>query len=721
MDPWESWQRECNWTPKGSSSCKKLVVVARDRATREILGGAVWEYFVKAQSYLFCFLYVAEEGRGKGLGLQLALRVWKAAVSLEQDHGFNFTNIFCEMHDPSITSPEDDQIDPSERLRMFQHMGVRRVEGLKFMQPPLFEGSEPLRFLLGVVVSPRVPADPKSGTHWVLRSDVVSFLSAYYEDLLGPSFSDKPYYKDMIRSLPDAPRLRLLDLPMAPRARRKRRDLVFRDAPRRDTGDMPKVVVVGAGVAGLACARQLLARGAHVLVLEARSRIGGRVHTARVHGETMVDFGASWFHGNENNPFYDFAETALGASLETKVVPFTSVSVTGGDGTAINQETLFSALVKVESMLETVAQELSETKDTAGPERSLYHALADLYSLDKSLWAKTRAEKEALNTILSQIESTENACLSQLSARHFNVGNELQGGDHSVVGGMRSVVSALSKGVSVRFNATATRIKLLRSAGRSMGKKTKRAPKVAVCTSEGDCVEADAVVVTCPLGVLKAKQVAFEPPLPRWKQDAIRIMGFGNMDKVILKFKAPFWPSGTHWIGFNAPIDANGRVISGSQDSNLSVLHRPRRNVWSFNLMPVTGEPVLVSLLTGVLGDNLRTKPPSESIAYVRNALRYATGVRVVPQHIAARVVRWKDDPHARGAYAYMAKGATPDTVKKLGKPVHDAIFFAGEHTSEKRFGYVDGAFETGRREAKRVLETWVARLADETRARAKL
>ena len=81
MDSVESWQRECNWTPKGSSSCKKLVVVARDRATREILGGAVWEYFVKAQSYLFCFLYVAEEGRGKGLGLQLALRVWKAAVS----------------------------------------------------------------------------------------------------------------------------------------------------------------------------------------------------------------------------------------------------------------------------------------------------------------------------------------------------------------------------------------------------------------------------------------------------------------------------------------------------------------------------------------------------------------------------------------------------------------------------------------------------------------
>ena len=107
-------------------------------------------------------------------------------------------------------------------------------------------------------------------------------------------------------------------------------------------------------------------------------------------------------------------------------------------------------------MLETVAQEVRacERKETDGPERSLYRPR--LVLLDKSLWAKTRAEKEALNTILSQIESTENACLSQLSARHFSAGNELQGGDHSVVGGMRSVVSALSKGVTVRFNATAT-------------------------------------------------------------------------------------------------------------------------------------------------------------------------------------------------------------------------------------------------------------------------
>ena len=197
--------------------------------------------------------------------------------------------------------------------------------------------------------------------------------------------------------------------------------------------------------------------------------------------------------------------------------------------------------------------------------------------------------------------------------------------------------------------------------------------------------------------MLKAKQVTFEPPLPRWKQDAIRIMGFGNMDVISPRLIVGLRDT---LIGSNALTDANGRVISGSQDSNLSV-HRPRRNVWSFNLTPVTGEPVLVSLLTGVLGDNLRTKPPSESIAYVRNALRHATGVRVVPQHIVPCVVRWKDDRiRARGAYAYMAKGATPDTVKKLENPC-TMRYFSLESTRLRNGLATDGAFETG--EAKRV------------------
>ena len=98
MDPWENWLDECNW--ESNSPCKKLIIIARDKRTKEILGGSLWEYFIQAEAYLYCFLYVAETGRGRGLALQLSLRQWQLAEERDKSGKFPFQNIYCEMHDP---------------------------------------------------------------------------------------------------------------------------------------------------------------------------------------------------------------------------------------------------------------------------------------------------------------------------------------------------------------------------------------------------------------------------------------------------------------------------------------------------------------------------------------------------------------------------------------------------------------------------------------------
>ena len=68
-----------------------------------------------------------------------------------------------------------------------------------------------------------------------------------------------------------------------------------------------RVAVIGAGMAGLACARRLAGAGFATVVLEARDRIGGRIRTDRRWSDLPVDLGASWIHGVSGNPVVDLA------------------------------------------------------------------------------------------------------------------------------------------------------------------------------------------------------------------------------------------------------------------------------------------------------------------------------------------------------------------------------------------------------------------------------
>jgi polyamine oxidase len=281
---------------------------------------------------------------------------------------------------------------------------------------------------------------------------------------------------------------------------------------------------------------------------------------------------------------------------------------------------------------------------------------------------------------------------------------ELQGGDHSTVHGLKAVVSQLSQGVPIRFGAIAQHIAVLPDSKRGTRRAGQAGGRVRVTLVSGEAVQADSVVVTVPLGVLKAGDLAFDPPLPAWKTAAIAKVGFGHMDKVVLKYVKPFWPAQTHWFGLNS---AEAKT---TRDDDLRCLHRARRNVWVFSQFPVTGEAVLVALITGKLSQQLRSQPKQDSVAYVRRALARMFGGSS-PEPLRSRVIRWGEDRFAKGAYSFLKTGSSAEDLKQLARPVAGGrVHFAGEHTAHRRPGYMDGAFNSGRREADRIINGFAKR-----------
>jgi polyamine oxidase len=175
--------------------------------------------------------------------------------------------------------------------------------------------------------------------------------------------------------------------------------------------------------------------------------------------------------------------------------------------------------------------------------------------------------------------------------------------------------------------------------------------------------------------VLKAGTIAFDPPLPEKKQQAIDRLGFGLLDKVVLKFDQPFWPDN----------DVIGLVGGGEPVSML------------INGETFADAPLLVGLRGGRDAREREALSDEEAVAQVVTALN-------APNPTGALVTRWAADPYARGSYSFVAVGSSPDDMKALAEPVNDRLAFAGEATVPEFFGTVHGAYQSGVREAERIL-----------------
>lgn len=435
--------------------------------------------------------------------------------------------------------------------------------------------------------------------------------------------------------------------------------------------DVKRVVVVGAGIAGLAAARALTERGIEVVVLEARQRLGGRVHT-----EGGVDLGAHWIHGTEGNPLTNLARQ-LG--IPTLFVGGDSTYSGGWEHLAVygSGRVPMSADEKLRNIL--TADAVRDDLD-AFRRRQIEAGAADM-SVDDALrqvLARRQLSEDERRSVEWHIAlSSRDDCAADernLSFLWWDDGYEVYGyGDSIVVGGLSALVDALARGLDVRFGQVVRRIQYA-------GVESAAATRVI---TEHETFDADAVISTLPLGVLKASSVHFSPALPQEKQEAIARLGMGNLTKVVLRFARPFWPRDQYVFGYQCrPIERYPTLVV---------------NLWKTHQIPA-----LVLVTGGELAREIEEWTEDEVSSWGMDVLCDLFG-SAVAQPLSVERTRWGLDPFSRGSYSYLALGATPADIDTLAEPVGGRLFFAGEATYRHHWGGAHGAYASGLREAARL------------------
>jgi len=175
-------------------------------------------------------------------------------------------------------------------------------------------------------------------------------------------------------------------------------------------------------------------------------------------------------------------------------------------------------------------------------------------------------------------------------------------------------------------------------------------------------LQADAVVISLPLGVLKANAVAFDPPLPLRKQHAIDRLGFGILNKVLLGFDVAFWK------------DREGRRDFWGIAAKTS---RQRGQAFQFwNMTRCTGHPLLLVLHAGrsAVLPGSDAEAARAAVGATMDALRSIFGQGVVPEPTSQQVTRWEHDPFALGVYSHVAVGASALAISTSSRAAVPAV-----------------------------------------------
>ncbi len=417
------------------------------------------------------------------------------------------------------------------------------------------------------------------------------------------------------------------------------------DAAGADLGGEPDpVVVVGAGIAGLAAAGRLRAAGVATILIEAEPCIGGRASTLFPPelGGHAFDLGAQWLHAAETNPLVPVCRAA-GERVATES-PAGVTRICRGDGSEIPPEAY-------ETGAESWRQALRARLD--GPDISLAAAGPD------DLWTATVEAWEA--TIIAAADA------DRLSLRDWNA-NALEGSNFVPASG-GGLGAMLARVLGPPAGSSRTGVRATAIAARPDG--------VRVETSSGT-IEAAAAIVTVSTGVLRAGGIRFSPALPDATAQAIDGLPMGALTKIALP------AAGEGRLGFAAGADLF-RCLARRGETFFSTLFWPG------------GAPYCVGFVGGSVAASLAGKP-AEAIAMLRAELCTLLGQGAGRALLAEGVVAgWVENPHFGGAYAYARPGCAGARAV-LREPVWEGrLRFAGEALApDGMAGTVGGAYASG-------------------------
>lgn len=428
------------------------------------------------------------------------------------------------------------------------------------------------------------------------------------------------------------------------------------------------MIIVGAGMAGLRAAELLAAAGRKVIILEARDRVGGRVHSLRQPGGRIIEAGAEFMHGLPPS----LERLRKQAKVRRLELEQRHVWRKGKSAQAANR--LFAQ-----------AQSLLEKLPPQGQDQSYAELAAQGWwrqqaSADVQLMA--REFVEGFNAVgADEISVQSLARQTQASAEiHGDRMFHLEGGYGQLVDTL--LASTLRSGATLRCSARVHTIHWQRGRVQVHAR--------AALDQPMPTLRARAVLLTLPLGVLQLAPkaeggVRFSPPLPAQKRQAIANLRVGPVIRTVLSFN----PGGEGLWSRPGVAGAN-------------YLHVPRAAFPTLWRSTIPGEgPVVTAWAGGPAADGLKKLSERERLRAALSSLAKALGVAAnqLAQQLAAWwIFDWQKDPYARGAYSFAPPGGAK-LPQALSKAVDSTLFFAGEAThTGGHTGTVHGALETAER-----------------------
>ena len=411
----------------------------------------------------------------------------------------------------------------------------------------------------------------------------------------------------------------------------------------------PDVVVIGAGSAGLAAARTLIAAGKSVVVLEAANRIGGRAYTESDTFGVPIDHGCSWVMGGEYLPYVEMAEQ-WGYDLMAHRGAGEALYVNGKPATSLDQRNYNRAWERVSSAMEEAAEE----------------------GLDVAASSVIPGDMEFAGLPQTWIGPMDwGVDFKDLSTMDFYKYGFIRH-NFMIRQGYGSLVARMGAEVPVKLNSPVTRVNW---GGNG----------VTVETPSGS-IKAAACIVTVSTGVLNSNSIGFTPALPEWKQTAISNLPMGLLAKIFLQFDGEtFGLVPNRWLSYSVPNEMPAEACY--------FLTWP----FQFNLM--------VGFVGGEFGWDLSAKGSRAAIDFALGELVKMLGSDVRKHFVKGFLTGWASDPLTLGAYSAAKPGHYQARIE-LARSLHNRLFFAGEAASPDYPALCSGAYITGETAAREVLAT---------------
>lgn len=458
---------------------------------------------------------------------------------------------------------------------------------------------------------------------------------------------------------------------------------------------MPEVVVIGAGASGLAVAQQLSKKqGFHITVVDALDRIGGRVKSAdlksdaAVQTQQKVDLGASWLHESRVNPLFKLA-------LEKKwKLKYTDVNIViaNENGPITQKSGAFPIADDMQAQIEDfVMSEKPRVTDNVPFRDFAEQKIAEMPLV-------TEEQKRLALDLCHEIEHFIAMPWDQIPVAD-GIHSSAHGRDAFILGlGYQQVLDWLYESIDhtrtdIHLNEEVLRIESCEPTADSNTKNStikNKSEGFVVTTSRTQC-KADFVVCTIPLGALKRTHSALfgnlDLPELGGIVETIEKTNMGALGKVVVEFPYIWWDN--------------------ERDMTL-VLHEKEGRTESVTLVnPFKGIPALVVLTTPPLTQRVEADPEN-AVRHIEWAFAHAGGEassKPIPAPTNVIVTDWTQNKYFMGSYSARSVGQSYDELVEAFIDGAGGLRFAGEHTILEGNGCVHGAYNSGLREAERILE----------------